>query len=506
MPNAETATVFPVRQRRFRDRSRPLWSKAIIVFSIVVVWVCSSQANKEITPRNLNISRSTCTITGPRSHSTSINHYCLNPNRCCSTTSNSSFSLINFFGDKGTVKYPSYIYPKTEAKALLSPSRSYRPLKFTVLRGGTSTFFNSRSRTEEERIVARMGLDIAPGPTGGKQDVDTKYCFVLIPEDPSEPMQELWGRGKLSNNGTLFRDRFMDAVTRYYAFKQFPTGRDQNHSQIVLSTLKEKAKETGQKLPPVTTNMLDVLQGSQPSELHLLELPSNRSEYVGVTLYADDLGQAKELRVNQRATQLAISCGVLIEVLGDAFVTRVFDDDKRHKFQRLNFTLRDCSSHSKWMRRAKDHNLKRRKGYIQHGMYSQQQTYGLSSSSVTITSPSDAKQEDRPLLQGRIGQFRWKQNWETVEISAPIPSGLSKIHIDVHIWRQKLCVLKCGEMWIARDLYAPISTDDSTWYITNDERNSSVSNLVIMLEKSDPAEWASLSLDATSVQDKSDRT
>lgn len=48
--------------------------------------------------------------------------------------------------------------------------------------------------------------------------------------------------------------------------------------------------------------------------------------HVGVNMYVDDKGTAKGLPTNIRASAIAQACGKLIEVKGDAFIARVFDN------------------------------------------------------------------------------------------------------------------------------------------------------------------------------------
>lgn len=48
--------------------------------------------------------------------------------------------------------------------------------------------------------------------------------------------------------------------------------------------------------------------------------------HVGVNMYVDDKGTAKGLPTNVRASTIAQACGKMIEVKGDAFIARVFDN------------------------------------------------------------------------------------------------------------------------------------------------------------------------------------
>lgn len=57
-----------------------------------------------------------------------------------------------------------------------------------------------------------------------------------------------------------------------------------------------------------------------------LVLNTRAVQHVGVNLYVDDKGTAKGLPINARASAIAQACGKMLEVRGDAFIGRVFDN------------------------------------------------------------------------------------------------------------------------------------------------------------------------------------
>lgn len=50
------------------------------------------------------------------------------------------------------------------------------------------------------------------------------------------------------------------------------------------------------------------------------------TNFIGVNLYVDDRGSAKGLPVNVRASGIVQHCGKMLQVQGDAFIGRVFDN------------------------------------------------------------------------------------------------------------------------------------------------------------------------------------
>ena len=63
--------------------------------------------------------------------------------------------------------------------------------------------------------------------------------------------------------------------------------------------------------------------------------------FVSVTMYVDDQGASKELPMNRRATAITQQCHQPVQVRGDAFIGRFFDDEDG--YARHDFTLAEAS-------------------------------------------------------------------------------------------------------------------------------------------------------------------
>jgi tetratricopeptide (TPR) repeat protein len=93
----------------------------------------------------------------------------------------------------------------------------------------------------------------------------------------------------------------------------------------------------------------DLLGGGMVENIALL---SNAPEtgFVAVNLYCDDEAALKNLPSNARASSLAMECGKPLDVKGDAFLARVFDNED--EFKRLDFPISDVSSGAGWVKEA----------------------------------------------------------------------------------------------------------------------------------------------------------
>ncbi|KDO31454.1 hypothetical protein SPRG_04069 [Saprolegnia parasitica CBS 223.65] len=77
---------------------------------------------------------------------------------------------------------------------------------------------------------------------------------------------------------------------------------------------------------------------------------SAAAKHIGVNLYVDDKGTAKNLPLNMRASAIAQACGRMLEVRGDAFIGRVFDNDDA--FVRMDFKLSEINADAEWIKIA----------------------------------------------------------------------------------------------------------------------------------------------------------
>ena len=74
-----------------------------------------------------------------------------------------------------------------------------------------------------------------------------------------------------------------------------------------------------------------------------------------INRYVDDRGISKGLPRNIRACGIANECGASSDIVGDAFIARIIDDEER--FERHDFTLSEVSSSAPWVKRAFELNL-----------------------------------------------------------------------------------------------------------------------------------------------------
>jgi len=109
-------------------------------------------------------------------------------------------------------------------------------------------------------------------------------------------------------------------------------------------------QQLGEAAANLTPEMLEGALNLQMVENICLLPNSSDTAYVGVNMYCDDQAQLKELAPNPRASQIASCCGRPLEVRGDAFLARIFDDE--NNFKRLDLPLSEVSSSADWVKQA----------------------------------------------------------------------------------------------------------------------------------------------------------
>jgi len=118
------------------------------------------------------------------------------------------------------------------------------------------------------------------------------------------------------------------------------------------------ASKGGASVADVSSDVLDQLAQSQTVDIVPLMPASSSNGWVGVNMYVDDKGIPKNLPVNRRATEISSECGIPTEVRGDAYISRLCDDQE-DKFERQDLTLREMSADAPWVRDARRYNEER---------------------------------------------------------------------------------------------------------------------------------------------------
>ncbi|OUS42320.1 hypothetical protein BE221DRAFT_188185 [Ostreococcus tauri] len=175
----------------------------------------------------------------------------------------------------------------------------------------------------------------------------------------------------------------------------------------------------------LTDEMMDAAMSMQMAQPVPLMPGSKRTGHVHVNMYVDDRGISKGLPTNARASALSAEAGSPQQVLGDAFIARIFDDDDR--FMRLDFTLDECSSDAAWMKKAKALALER-SATIGDVSRTMAELSGKGAKDLDLESAAKAPL-DPSQTPGPHQDFEWSQDEEEVTLKVRVPAHTTKADV-----------------------------------------------------------------------------
>jgi hypothetical protein len=159
----------------------------------------------------------------------------------------------------------------------------------------------------------------------GEQERARKAFYVVyVPADAEKELEE-W-QVALPEDKEAQLGCLTDRLRAH--FKQNGSGNSEAKQQEIfkqqlLSQLPKGTQMTDEMLQMML--QMDSLVDSFP-----LMTNTRAVSHIGVNMYVDDKGTAKGLPTNMRASAIAQACGKMIEVRGDAFIARVFDNGKQY--------------------------------------------------------------------------------------------------------------------------------------------------------------------------------
>eukprot|EP00192_Tetraselmis_astigmatica_P013841 CAMPEP_0117673432 /NCGR_PEP_ID=MMETSP0804-20121206/14473_1 /TAXON_ID=1074897 /ORGANISM="Tetraselmis astigmatica, Strain CCMP880" /LENGTH=306 /DNA_ID=CAMNT_0005482177 /DNA_START=18 /DNA_END=934 /DNA_ORIENTATION=- len=166
------------------------------------------------------------------------------------------------------------------------------------------------------------------------------FKYVYIPADVNEPIQEQ----TLEQPEGKEVECLLDTLNR-------------SHGGKSAEQLAAQKQELLKNMPAGTK--LDDAMLSMATSLGMVEniaLLNNAKDlgFVGVNMYVDDEGAIKNVPFNPRASDIATCCGKPLQVRGDAFISRIFDNED--EFSRLDLSISEVSSSADWVKEAKRRN------------------------------------------------------------------------------------------------------------------------------------------------------
>lgn len=174
------------------------------------------------------------------------------------------------------------------------------------------------------------------------------FSFVFIPAAVSEPIEQ-WQESFNPKDDESEIKALTDRCKRHFSKARGPRTPEQKAARRA-ALLKTVAEETS-----VSEAMLDTASTMNMVEHTSLLSNSKDNNFVGINLYTDDEASFSGAGINQRASEIASCCGIALQVNGDAFIGRTFDNGD--DFKRLNFDVSEMSSSAAWVKVSININL-----------------------------------------------------------------------------------------------------------------------------------------------------
>jgi len=279
-----------------------------------------------------------------------------------------------------------------------------------------------------------------------------EFNYVFIPADSNYPIEV-----RKAEQVSLEDDHFIKMIKKYYAVASPESNVDK---EMLMKQLSEHSKQDiSHTVDPAT---LERLVSLTSVDIMTVSLPTIENNYVGVSIYCDDKGKSKNLPHNERASGLAIACGIVGQPFnGDVFISRMFDDGEDHWF-RMNFDMSDVSSSAEWVKRTATQMSKKLNSGPRSLSGLADQFFAKQAGGANVPTLA-ATEEEEPSLNGETESYKWYQTEDEVDITISAIDVTSKKDIAVTFKPRQVIVKVSGSVIVDAELMDPIVVDESTW-------------------------------------------
>lgn len=296
-----------------------------------------------------------------------------------------------------------------------------------------------------------------------------KFKYVLIPASADEPIKEF----EYVQAPTIEQCDFTQSLVPHFA------KRGKVNKEIFQSQISKKISSDVK----LTDEQMEAMATQTRVEIVPLVLPIKETKFLSISMYVDDSGIAKQLPRNVRAHEISKACGHSVDVRGDAFLGRIFDD--QDKWLRIDFSTKDLTSDAEWMTTAKAIAARRASSpQSLTDLKKQLMAQKISSNQNAITMPKESK-----LPSGSTDRYSWKQTDDEVEITVSVEPTVRGKNVKAAFKKDQIAVSVNNEAVITGKLFGTVHPDDCMWSVSGE---GSERELSISLEKTPAKVWSSL--------------
>jgi HSP20 family molecular chaperone IbpA len=241
-------------------------------------------------------------------------------------------------------------------------------------------------------------------------------------------------------------------------------------------------------------------------EIISILLPCQDYNFVGVSMYSDQLGKNKNLPINNRAVSVATLCKYSEPIHGDVFFGKYHDDESK-PWVRLDFSMDDLKSDAEWIQVAQIKNKEGKKAAstssVLENMMKQQQGNNNNNTQF-ISNAEEEKGPSGPRTENEA--LNWTQSEDEVEVRVKVPGNLKASDFNIQIKSSKLQILlksgqtipfssegNVGKIFQAggAELARKIDPDSSSWQLEK-SKDGKETTIILTLGKDSKARWLEL--------------
>lgn len=309
------------------------------------------------------------------------------------------------------------------------------------------------------------------------------FQYVFIPSDNNQVIEQR----SASKEGGLENDALRRGAEDFFQEKEEAIDYEAER-RATGDALVQQGMESSK-----IRDIMDTIGGRRIGsnvEIITVSVANEMNHFIAVSMYSDGhIAFKLNPPTNSRATKLLRSCGQDIDVKGDVFVGRSFDDE-REEWTRLDFNINDLDSNSPWISSTKSANVGRNMG-----------AYRTSGAMKKMIQPGTAAADEELGAQSAEpidkGYMSWSQSIDEVEVRFALLITCTAKSLIVTITSSSLRI--CGKSGEhigdvgqqfqtpgGAPLFGKIIKDDSTWSISTE---NDMKVLTITLAKADSINW-----------------
>jgi len=276
------------------------------------------------------------------------------------------------------------------------------------------------------------------------------FKYIYVPCESHKPIEEK----TFSGVSELGKDQFIDSVKEHFANVSFASAIDRDLLKEQIMQHNPKAKDN------LSSEVMSSIMNVTTVDIFPCLLPKRENGFRGVSVYIDDKGVSKKLPLNERATGLVRAAGFPEQAFhGDAFVSRVLDDELGDRWERQDFTQSDCSSDASW---TKDAQAQRANSATRAEVDNfRSMMSGGAESGPTTTLPNDAPSS----VEGGTADYTWRDiDSEEIEVTFTKKAGtFAKKDVTVAFQPRHLHVAIAGKSLFDGELSDSVDVQNCTW-------------------------------------------